>query len=285
MKRHLAQLNIAALRHPIDDPRTADFTDALPAVNGAGERSPGYVWRLQSDGGDATDIQVFDDPLLIVNLTVWESLDALKAFAYRGIHRDFLRRRAEWFVEGSTRTALWWMPAGSLPTTDDAKRRLDFVDVFGTSPYAFEMGQNHPALVIAPVDRDDERAARVIAEFGDDPDQCLVDGHGFVVAEMDDVAVACGAYRKVDTTTAEIMRMYVARSARRMRIGAAMASELESLAATAGAHRLLLETGDQMRPLYEKFGFRAHARRNHRVHSPGSVRMEKALTPEVGRLA
>ena len=112
MNRHLAQLNIATLRHPIDDPRIADFVEALPIVNGAGEQSPGYVWRLQSDAGDATDIQVFDDPLIIVNLTVWESLDALKAFAYRGIHRDFFRRRAEWFVEGSTRTALWWMPAG-----------------------------------------------------------------------------------------------------------------------------------------------------------------------------
>ena len=134
MKRHLAQLNVATLRHPIDDPRTADFADALPSVNGAGEGSPGYVWRLQSDSGDATDIQVFDDPLIIVNLTVWESLEALKAFAYRGIHRDFFRRRVEWFVEGSSRTALWWLPAGSLPTTDDAKHRLDFIEVFGSSP-------------------------------------------------------------------------------------------------------------------------------------------------------
>ena len=101
MKRHLAQLNIAKLLHPIDDPRIADFVDGLPVVNGAGEQSPGYVWRLQSDLGDATDIQVFDDPLIIVNLTVWESLDALKAFAYRGIHRDFFRRRDRMVRRGS----------------------------------------------------------------------------------------------------------------------------------------------------------------------------------------
>ena len=132
MKRHLAQLNIANVASSDRRPAFADFAEGLPVVNGAGEESTGYVWRLQSDTGDATDIQVFDDPLVIVNLTVWESLDALKAFAYRGIHRDFFRRRAEWFVEGSSRTALWWLPAGVLPTTDDAKRRLDFIEVFGT---------------------------------------------------------------------------------------------------------------------------------------------------------
>ncbi len=120
VNRHLAQLNVATLRHPIDDPRTADFADALPIVNGAGEGSPGYVWRLQSDSGDATDIQVFDDPLIIVNLTVWESLEALKAFAYRGIHRDFFRRRAEWFVEGSSRYRALVAPCGHA---SDHRRR------------------------------------------------------------------------------------------------------------------------------------------------------------------
>ena len=95
MSRHLAQLNIATLRHPIDHPRIADFVDALPTVNALGEQSAGYVWRLQSDSGNATDIQVFDDPLIIVNLTVWNSLTDLKAFAYRGTHRDFFRRRGE----------------------------------------------------------------------------------------------------------------------------------------------------------------------------------------------
>ena len=166
MNRHLAQLNIGKLRHPIDDPRISDFVDALPVVNGAGEQSPGYVWRLQSDSGDATDIQVFDDPLIIVNLTVWESLEALKAFAYRGIHRDFFRRRADWFVEESSRTALWWVPAGVLPTTDDAKRRLDFIEVFGSSPYAFTMGQSQPALAMDRVGFDDSR----VQELGYRPD-------------------------------------------------------------------------------------------------------------------
>src|SRR5207344_177422 len=132
-------------------------------------QSAGYVWRLQSDGGDATDIQVFDDPLIIVNLTVWESLEALKAFAYRGIHRDFFRRRGEWFVDGASRTALWWVPAGVLPTTDDAKRRLDFIEVFGSSPYAFTMGQNQPALAMEWVGFDDSR----VQQLGYRPDDDL----------------------------------------------------------------------------------------------------------------
>ena len=197
MDRHLAQLNVATLHHPLDDPRISDFVNALPMVNEAGEQSPGYVWRLQSDSGDATDIKVFDDPLVIVNLTVWESLESLKAFAYRGIHRDFFRRRAEWFVAGSTRTALWWTPAGSLPTTDDAKRRLEFMDVFGASPYAFAMGQTRPALVI-------ERAR---------PDGARVD------ATLDDVPAGFGEYRLLDDTTAEVVRIEVAQPARGVRVG------------------------------------------------------------------
>ena len=135
MERHLAQLNIATLRHPMDDPRIADFAEALPTVNGAGEQASGFVWRLQSDTGNATDIQVFDDPLLIVNLTVWESIDALKAFAFHGIHREFFRRRAEWFVEarrgppcGGSRQRACRRPTmpscGSTSSSRSAPRRM-----------------------------------------------------------------------------------------------------------------------------------------------------------------
>ncbi len=276
MKRHLAQLNIAKLRHPIDDPAIADFVDGLPVVNGAGEQSPGYIWRLQSDDGDATDIQVFDDPLIIVNLTVWESLDALKAFAYRGIHRDFFRRRAEWFVEDASRTALWWVPAGVLPTTDDAKRRLEFIDVFGASPYAFTMGQSQPALVIDRVGSDDDRVRELRqrldgAPLGDEPATV-------VVAEIDDDPVACGAYRLVDADTAEITRMYVAQSARGKRVGAAIVSELEALASDEGVHRLLLETWPRQIEALEQFGFRKCPAWAEPTLSPDSVFLEKTLT-------
>jgi GNAT superfamily N-acetyltransferase len=277
MNRQLVQLNIATLQHPLDDARIADFVSALPMVNEAGEQSPGYVWRLQSDGGDATDIKVFDDPLMIVNLTVWESLDALKAFAYRGIHRDFFRRRAEWFVPGSTRTALWWTPAGSLPTTDDAKRRLEFVDVFGASPYAFAMGQNQPALLIERVRPDDARAAETIRRLLKNSQVPNADEGGSVVVELDDVPVGFGAYRLLEDTTAEVALIHVAQSARGIRVGAAIVAELESLARASGLSRLVLETGPQMASLYENFGFRVC----NGVELGGvisSTRVEKVLT-------
>lgn len=276
MRRHLAQLNIATLRYPMDDPRTADFADALPDVNGAGEDSPGYVWRLQSDGGDATDIQVFDDPLVIVNLTVWESLEALKGFAYRGIHRDFFRRRAEWFVEGTTRTALWWVPADELPTTEDAKRKLEFIEVFGSSPYAFTMGKNPPPFVIDHVRFDDGRVQELRNHLNGDLG--ADDKGGVVVAELDDVPVACGSYRTLDDSTAEIRRMYVAQSARGMRVGAAVIAELEKAAAHGGMRRVLLETWPRQVSALQQFGFQICPAWSEPTLSAESVYLEKTFS-------
>jgi GNAT superfamily N-acetyltransferase len=279
--RHLVQLNVATLRHPIDHPQIADFAEGLPVVNGAGEEAPGYVWRLQSDTGNATDIRVFDDPLVIVNLTVWESLEALKAFAYRGIHREFFRRRVEWFVEGSTRTALWWLRAGTLPSADDAKRRLDFLDLFGPSPYAWAMGQNYPALVIERVGveefRDHELNHHLHGGGGLEDPECIV------VAQLDDVPVACGSYRRVHDTTAEVRRMHVAPSARAMRLGMAILAELEAAATSNGLRRLVLESWPSQLPALETFGYR-------RCPGPSdfdadSICLEKALTAEPSRLA
>jgi GNAT superfamily N-acetyltransferase len=277
--RHLAQLNIATLRHPIDDPRIADFVDALPLVNGAGEQTPGYVWRLQSESGDATDIRVFDDPLVIVNLTVWDSLEALKSFAYRGVHRDFFRRRGEWFVPGSSRTALWWLPAEVLPTTDDAKRRLDFIDAFGASPYAFEMGQQHRVLVLERVGADDERAQRMITQPNRVED-IVGDRGGLVVAEIDNDAVAYGGYRRLDDHSAEIKHMHVAQSARGLRVGAAIVAELEATARSNGIERLVLETRGQLPSVasYEKFGFRRCLPSDDARSASGSILIEKALS-------
>ena len=130
---------------------------------------------------------------------------------------------------GLVADGLWWVPAGVLPTTDDAKRRLDFIDVFGQSPYAFTMGQNQPALAMDRVGRRRRpRATNCGMHLDGD---CSTDDSGrrvFVVAEIDDVPVACGAYRTVDDMTAEIRRMYVAQSARGMRVGAAIVAELEA---------------------------------------------------------
>ena len=143
MDLHLAQLNVATLRHGIDEPETAEFVNALDPVNAAGEAAEGFVWRLQTEAGDATSIHAFPNPLTIVNLTVWTSQKALRDFAYRGLHRDFFRRRAAWFEPGS-RAVMWWIEAGTLPTVDEAKARLEYFDSHGPSAHAFEFGQQYP---------------------------------------------------------------------------------------------------------------------------------------------
>ncbi|MBK8024330.1 MAG: DUF3291 domain-containing protein [Chloroflexi bacterium] len=136
---YLAELNIARLLAPMDDPQIADFKNALAEINGLAEVSPGFVWRLKDDSGNATGIQVYDDPLLIVNLTVWETVDDLFRYTYSSDHVDFFRRRGEWFGKlGTSSFALWWQPADSMPPAlDDAKTRLDHLAAHGPTPYAF----------------------------------------------------------------------------------------------------------------------------------------------------
>lgn len=144
---HLAQLNIARLLAPIDSPEIADFVAALDRINTLGEASPGFVWRLQDDGGNATAIPVFEgDDRYIANLTVWESIDALTAFVYRSDHVEVMRRRREWFSRLSDAyLVLWWIPAGSTPTLAEGVERLEHLRERGPSPYAFTIRESWPA--------------------------------------------------------------------------------------------------------------------------------------------
>jgi hypothetical protein len=142
---HLAQLNIARLRAPIDSPVLADFVSALPEINGRAERSPGYVWRLRDESGDATALRPFE-PDIIVNLTVWQSVESLRDFTYRTAHLEPLRRRREWFVPlPGPYAVLWWIPAGTTPTLEEAAARLDLLGRTGPSPEAFTFREPHPA--------------------------------------------------------------------------------------------------------------------------------------------
>lgn len=135
---HLAQLNIARAVAPIDSPVMAEFIAALAGINALADASPGFVWRLQDDTGDATSIRPYADPLIIVNLSVWESISALRAFAYKSRHIEFVRRRHEWFESLEQRyLALWWLPAGRLPTVIEAQERLDHLRRHDETPYAF----------------------------------------------------------------------------------------------------------------------------------------------------
>jgi hypothetical protein len=143
---HLAQLNVGRTVAPIDDPRMAGFVDRLAEINALAERSPGYVWRLKDESGDATSIHVFDDPLVIVNLTVWESPDQLADFAYRTAHVEVLRQRSSWFEPyGAPYLVLWWIPAETIPDVEEAKRRLNLLAERGPTPEAFTLKARFPS--------------------------------------------------------------------------------------------------------------------------------------------
>lgn len=145
MSFHLAQINVARLVAPIDDPQVAEFAGNLDRVNALAEASPGFVWRLQTDEGDATSIQAFDDPLVIVNMSVWESVEALREYVYKTDHVNFLRRRREWFqpYDGPF-LALWWIEAGTVPTVADGKAALARLAADGPGPRAFTLAKNFP---------------------------------------------------------------------------------------------------------------------------------------------
>ncbi|HEV2956407.1 MAG TPA: DUF3291 domain-containing protein [Xanthobacteraceae bacterium] len=137
-EHHLAQLNIGRLRYPTDDPRMADFMNALDLVNGLAERSPGFVWRLKDGSNNATAIRPFPDPDMAVNLSVWESIEALERFVWQTLHKRFYGRRQEWFAKAEgPHLVMWWVPAGHMPTVEAAKERLEYLAAHGPSDYAF----------------------------------------------------------------------------------------------------------------------------------------------------
>lgn len=137
---HLAQLNIGRLLHPLDAAETKGFVDELEPVNALADAAPGFVWRLQTDEGDATAIQLFDDDLMIVNLSVWESVEALRAFLQSGRHLEVMRRRRSWFVRlGEAHLVLWWIPAGRAPTPAEALARLEVLRRNGPTVEAFTL--------------------------------------------------------------------------------------------------------------------------------------------------
>ena len=139
---HLAQLNVGRLRAPMDDPRIDDFRENLDRVNTLAESSPGYVWRLQDESGNATGIKPYGDELEIVNLTVWASVEALADFTYRTAHAELLRRRREFFEAASQPIlCLWWIPEGTTPSVEDAIARLEHLRASGPTPVAFTFRQ------------------------------------------------------------------------------------------------------------------------------------------------
>lgn len=135
---HLAQINIARLRAPLDVPLIAEFVAGLEPINAIAETSEGFVWRLQTDEGDATSIQECDDELVIINMSLWENVDHLFNYVYRSGHVDFLRNRRDWFERfGKVHMCMRWVPAGEPPTVEDGVARLELLQTNGPTPQAF----------------------------------------------------------------------------------------------------------------------------------------------------
>ncbi|WP_394203686.1 DUF3291 domain-containing protein [Shewanella waksmanii] len=142
----LAQLNIALAKYPLDSSELKDFMDNLELVNGIAEQSEGFVWRLKDEAGDATNIKLFDDPNMIINMSVWDSVDALKDFMFRTLHREFMRRKGEWFHRLPTDSyVLWWIEDDHTPTAEEALARLNHLREKGDSPQAFTFKTNYTA--------------------------------------------------------------------------------------------------------------------------------------------
>lgn len=135
---HIVQANIARMRAPLEDPLMAGFVERLEPLNALADESPGFVWRLQTEEGDATEIDVFGDELVLFNMSVWESIGALESYVYKSNHVQAVQKRSEWF-ERPTRSpfVLWWIPAGTLPTIEDGKARLERLWSEGPTAAAF----------------------------------------------------------------------------------------------------------------------------------------------------
>ena len=130
---------------PIEHPDNFDFVDNLDRVNAIAESQPGFIWRLTGDGNDASDIQAFDDPNVIVNMSVWTNVESLAAFVYRNEeHLAIMRRRREWFERMESHLVLWWVEAGHIPTLDEAKRRLSKLIADGPCEQAFTFRSPYP---------------------------------------------------------------------------------------------------------------------------------------------
>jgi hypothetical protein len=148
----LAQINTGRLVAPLNDPKIADFLAQLDEVNGLAEASPGFVWRLKSDSGNATDVVYNDDPFVIVNMSVWESIESLKEFTYGMRHLSALRDRQKWFEKMALpHYCLWWVPSGHAPTVKEGRERLEHYQKHGATAQAFWLSQCFPASELAAV--------------------------------------------------------------------------------------------------------------------------------------
>ena len=271
----MAQINIGTMLAATDDPLVADFMDNLERVNAVADGAPGFVWRLQTESGNATEIQIFPDPLTLVNMSVWESVEALKEYVYRSDHIEFFRRRAEWFEPEAKRVALWYVPAGEIPELDDAVRRVEFLERNGPTAYAFGFVRPPVPMIFEATTPHEPDTADLIERlngelsvvatgacenhFRLDADEVTGDRGRMLRVRFGEQLVGCGAVRTIEPGVGEIKRMFVDPACRGSKIGAAIVDQLELHALRLGIEQLKLETSAKQPAalrLYEGFGFR-----------------------------
>ena len=138
-KYHLAQVNLGRIKAPLDSDVMRGFMSRLDEINTLADRSPGFVWRLQTSAGNATYFRPYpEDDSILLNMSVWESIEALKDYVYKTAHKELLRHRDEWFEKFSgVYLALWWVPSGHIPSIDEAKKRIAYVNAHGPTQFAF----------------------------------------------------------------------------------------------------------------------------------------------------
>lgn len=148
MTHHLAQINIGRLVAPVDDPKIAGFVSQLDSINALADAAPGFVWRLQSESGNATDVAYSDDPFVIVNMSVWESVESLRDYVYRSQHVEVMRDRTQWFEKmEKPQYCLWWVPEGHIPSVAEGRERLEHYQAHGATTMSFWFSQRFEAPV------------------------------------------------------------------------------------------------------------------------------------------
>ena len=271
----LAQINLAHLAAPLDSPQLADFVNNLDRINALAEASPGFVWRLIGEGNDATDLRPFPNPDVIVNISVWETVESFGEFAFKSEHTKVVRRRREWFHKMDLPSlGLWNVPVGHVPTLGEARARIDHLARYGPSAFCFGFRDQVRTLTIVRADLGSHIAQTLInelnadieARYPDDTDNYFTlteedvrpDNGGFFIAYLDGVPSGCGACRTLDDGSVELKRMYSRPAARGNGIGTALVSHLCGVARDLGRTRVVLETGPEQPEaihVYEKAGF------------------------------
>lgn len=147
---HIAQVNVAQAKAGTESEVMQGFVSRLDEINALADRADGFVWRLKEDSGSATAIRVFDDPLLLINMSVWANVESLKHYVYKSLHVELIKDREAWFNKmGESYQALWWIPAGHIPSIEEAQKQLEYIRKHGPSAQAFTFAKPFPRPVQA----------------------------------------------------------------------------------------------------------------------------------------